>query len=140
LTRDNEASGVRVPAEELDFDDDQIFHYQGTPFTGVAYEDEPDGGGSETAYVDGLQEGTARAWYPSGALRSEAPYYRGVGHGRHRGFREDGTLESEKDYEYGILVEASVFDASGDVVERFELSKDNPNFALLERYRTEFER
>jgi antitoxin component YwqK of YwqJK toxin-antitoxin module len=139
LTRDNETGGARVPAEQLDFDDDQIFHHQGTRFTGVAYEDEPDGGASETAYVDGLQEGTARVWYPSGALKSEA-FYRGVGHGRHRRLREDGSLESEKVYEYGILVEAAVFDASGNVVERFELPKDSPNFALLERYRTEFER
>jgi antitoxin component YwqK of YwqJK toxin-antitoxin module len=141
LIQESQSGGVRISAEELDFDDDQIFHYQGIPFTGVAYyEDEPDGGTAESAYVDGLLEGMTRAWYPAGSLKSEEPFYRGVGHGRHRRFREDGSLESEKVYEYGILVEESVFDASGNVLERFELPTNTPDAALLERYRAEFER
>ena len=51
----DEGGVLRVPAEELDFDDDQTFLYQGIPFTGVAYEAEPDGCTSNTRYVDGLQ-------------------------------------------------------------------------------------
>jgi antitoxin component YwqK of YwqJK toxin-antitoxin module len=139
LTQDSDTRGIRVPAEELDFDDDQVFHYQGMPFTGVAYEEEQDGGISETAYVEGLQEGTSRVRYSSGALKSEAAFYRGVGHGRARKFRENGTLESETIYEYGILVQSSEFDESGSLVERFELSEDSPNYALLHAYRAELE-
>jgi antitoxin component YwqK of YwqJK toxin-antitoxin module len=133
------SNSPRVPSEELDFDDDQVFHYQGMPFTGVAYEEESGGDVSETAYAYGLLEGASRVWHSSGSLKSEAAFYRGAGHGRARKFREDGTLESETIYEFGIVVRSSEFDESGNVVGRFELSEDSPNHALLQAYRAEFE-
>jgi antitoxin component YwqK of YwqJK toxin-antitoxin module len=136
-----EPGGLRIRGEELDFDDDQIFHYEGIPFTGVAYyDDEEDGGTSEEEYVDGLRDGGARVWYASGALRSEGSFLLGVAHGRHRTFREDGTLESVNVYEFGFCLESSVFDESGNVVERFQLPEDSPSYAILRRWRADFGR
>jgi antitoxin component YwqK of YwqJK toxin-antitoxin module len=139
MTPVDESGGLRIRGEELDFDDEQIFLYAGIPFTGIAYyDDEPDGGTSEVEYVDGLREGATRIWYRSGALRSEQWFQGGVWHGRQQMFRQDGTLESEVVCEYGFRLESSVFDESGKVVERFWLSPDSTNFALLQRWRGDF--
>jgi hypothetical protein len=43
-------SKVRVPNEAFDFDDDQIYEFEGRPFTSIAVADELDGGRSQVAY------------------------------------------------------------------------------------------
>jgi antitoxin component YwqK of YwqJK toxin-antitoxin module len=138
VSSEDESSLLRVATELLDFDDEQIFHYEGVPFTGIAVEDEPGIGASEVPYVSGLQEGTARDWYPSGELRKEATFLRGVAHGRVSEYRADGSLESMKVYEYGVLLQASVSDSDGNITNTFTLSEDSPNFAILQRFRGRF--
>jgi hypothetical protein len=131
----NDATVVRVPDSELDFDEDSFCTHNGVPFTGVGYEDVPGRGLSEVTYRDGFQEGPARDWFPSGALKAESYFKDNVYHGPSREFDEEGRSVLEEFYEYGILVESVRKDSSGKVTDAFVLDPDNPNFALLERYR-----
>jgi antitoxin component YwqK of YwqJK toxin-antitoxin module len=60
-----------VPDALLDFDENLVCTYEGERFTGVGYKDVPGYAVSEISHVDGLQEGPAREWYPSGQLKAE---------------------------------------------------------------------
>ncbi|GGK05300.1 hypothetical protein GCM10010123_38960 [Pilimelia anulata] len=92
----------RVSDEHLDFDDDQVFYFEGRRFTGISFSDEPVR--SEISYVNGLQNGPARDWYSSGGLMSETNYRDDVKHGEEREYFEDGLLKARRLYENGVLV------------------------------------
>jgi antitoxin component YwqK of YwqJK toxin-antitoxin module len=79
----------------LDFDEDLVYTLNGERFTGVGFEDVPSSGLSEIAYVDGLQEGLSRAFYPNGGRRAESVYKANSLHGPTREFASDGTLLRE---------------------------------------------
>src|SRR5260221_2689943 len=100
MTRQSEPQHVRVPDDQLDYDENLIFMYQGERFTGVGYEDVPGRGLEEISYVYGLQEGPAREWYPSGQLRRGTSFCDNALNMNDREDREDGTLESESVYAY----------------------------------------
>jgi hypothetical protein len=127
----------RVPDSELDFDSDLVFTRAGEPFTGVAFEGNPDGGRSEITYRDGIQEGMATDWYPSGQLKEESSYVQNVLHGHARAFDADGRLIAESIYEYGILVSTARVDLSDDLTFVEEIDPDSLNARLLDRYRKE---
>jgi hypothetical protein len=74
MTRQPEPLPARVPDDQLHYDENLIYTYRGERFTGVGYEDVPGRGLEEISYVDGLQEGPARDWYPSGQLRGETMF------------------------------------------------------------------
>jgi antitoxin component YwqK of YwqJK toxin-antitoxin module len=130
-----EGSVKRVPDSELDYDADLTYTHGGVLFTGIAYEEIPGGGISEVSYRNGMQDGVSRDWYPSGALKGEASYRENVQHGPMREYDEQGVLVHEAVYEFGILISSVKRDASGQVLESFEIDEGNPNFALLERFR-----
>lgn len=130
-------SDLRVPDSELDFDDELFYRWRGAPFTGIGYDDIPGGGLSEINYRYGVQEGPARDWYPSGALKGESYFRENVPHGISREYAENGTLVMESFHEYGILVERRERDASGELVTTFVVSPDSKTHATLERYRRE---
>lgn len=124
-----------VPDSQIDFDPELRFYYEGVPFTGITYADEPDGARSEITYKDGYQTGPERSWYSDGALESEAWYYANVPHGPNREYGADGTLISEKRYECGTLVSSRRWDERGELLESFTLRPTAPGFAVLERSR-----
>jgi antitoxin component YwqK of YwqJK toxin-antitoxin module len=127
----------RVPLEQLDFDDEQNYLYEGIPFTGVAYEGESDEEGrTETTYADGVQAGLSREWYPSGSLKVQETFDRGVLHGEQRMFREDGSVAAVRQFELGILVRSVDLDELGAVAVRFELDENSPNYRLLQKLRS----
>ena len=131
----NDDLPLRVEDSELDYGPDLIFTYQGQLFTGIAYEDVPGKWLSEVCYRDGMQDGPAREWYPSGALRSETYYYENASHGTSREWDESGRLIAEERYEYGILVSRKMLDSSGNVAESFEITPEHQHYARLEHYR-----
>ena len=126
---------LRVEASDLDYGPELIFTYHGQLFTGNAYEDVPGKWLSEASYQNGLQDGPARDWYPSGVLRGESHYRENALHGTCLEFDPDGRLISEKTYEYAILVSSKKLDASGQVIDSFEMTPDHQLYSLLERYR-----
>jgi hypothetical protein len=132
------ASGLRVPDDQIDYDDELVYFYRGERFTGIGYDDVPDFGLSEVSYADGLQDGPARDWFPSGQLKSEALFHKNLRHGLSREFREDGSLASEEIYEYGVHLRSCAFDADGRETITFELSEESPNYRILQRLRSQF--
>ncbi len=138
MTRQSEPQHVRVPDDQLDYDENLIFMYQGERFTGVGYEDVPGRGLEEISYVDGLQEGPAREWYPSGQLRRDTSFRANALHGHDREYREDGTLVSETVYEYGVRVRSRTFAQDGSVVKSFDLSEESSDFQRLQRRRAKY--
>jgi MORN repeat variant len=126
---------ARVPDSELDYDEELVYRWRGELFTGIGYDDTSPSGLSEVSYRDGLQDGPARDWYPSGALKGESDFRENVLHGTVREYNEDGVLASEVSYEYGIMLARSERNESGEMIETFRIGADSPSHALLERYR-----
>lgn len=127
---------LRVPDDDLDFGPDQVMHYQGVPFTGIAFEDD-ETGLSELEYRDGVQDGFTRQWWPSGLLKTEMPYREGFVHGVVRNFDDTGRLVDESLREYGILLRQTTYDEDGRVVEIRDIRLDPASYryGALQRYR-----
>ncbi|WP_136707797.1 hypothetical protein [Agromyces sp. H66] len=123
-----------VKDSELDYDSDLVCTLDGVPFTGTAVE-ESVLGKSEITFKDGLQEGPARDWYPSGVLKGESQFIQGALHGTVREFRPDGALAETSQYEYGIRVLRHTFGTDGSVVEMEELDVSSDEADLLHRLR-----
>jgi hypothetical protein len=130
---------VRVPDSELDFDDELVYRRRGELFSGIGYAESagPEAGLSEVSYRDGLQDGPARDWYPSGRLKGESYFWENVLHGPSRSYRIDGSLASDALYEYGILVSVQKFDHGGAMEDSWVISPTDSTHALLEKYRRE---
>jgi hypothetical protein len=128
---------TRVPDSELEFDEDPVYKWRGQIFTGIGFENTRDGGLSEISYLYGAQEGIARDWYPSGALKGESNYHDNVLHGITREFAEDGRIMTESRYEYGILVERRERTAEDRLVTIFTIDPNGAAYDLLEHYRRE---
>lgn len=126
-----------VPDEELDFDEDLVFSHDGELFTGVAYEDSAAIGRSEVSYRDGMQEGPARDWYPTGVLKGESWYVQGVLHGIATEYDESGRIAEESVYAYGIRLTRRVIGESGAVLREERLDPRGEAGQLLERLRQE---
>jgi antitoxin component YwqK of YwqJK toxin-antitoxin module len=133
----DDARELRVPMEELDFDEDLVHSWRGRPFTGTAYEDAGPRGRSELTFCDGLQDGPSRDWDASGRLRGESMYRQNVRHGVSREYDEAGRLQSEAVHEYSIEVRRRRWDRAGNLVESAELGPDSPVYPVLERHRRE---
>ena len=125
----------KVPYDDLDYDAELTYTYQGHPYTGVAFEDVPGKWYTEIDFKDGMQTGWAREWLPSGALKSEAEYRYNVLHGESREFDDDGHLRSRKQYEYGIRVRQEEIDPEGRVLREWEIGPDDSLYDLLIHYR-----
>jgi hypothetical protein len=135
MVSSDDAGLMRVPDDQLDYDEELFYTYHGLPFTGIGYERAPRGGLSEISYQGGAQDGPSRDWYPNGRIKSEAIYRKNVLHGYSREFNESGALTEEREYEFGILKSSTEFDELGNVVRRFVLAEADPQFALLKKLR-----
>lgn len=128
----------RVRDDQLDFDEDLIYYYHGSRFTGIGYEDVPGKILSEVSYKNGMQDGPARDWLPSGRLKTESMYRENVLHGHVREFRDDGSLASEKNYEWGVLVSSAEFDEAGRPASTFYITEEDPSYDILQKRRRSF--
>ncbi|MGC5167490.1 toxin-antitoxin system YwqK family antitoxin [Luteimicrobium sp. DT211] len=128
---------LRVPDDELDYDENLIYTWHGELFTGTAFENGPDGVVSEVSYVDGSQQGPARDLTADGRLIGEDTYHENARHGLSREFDADGRLVRAAWYEYNILVRSAAADASGELDWRDEVSAGSAEADLLDRWRRE---
>jgi hypothetical protein len=127
-----------VPDSRLEYGPDLICTLDGKAFTGIAYEESPVLGRSEITYHYGVQEGAARDWYPSGALKGESHYVQGVLHGMSNEYDEHGRLSVESRHEYGILVSARRYDQDGIVRDSKEIDLNGNTGRQLEELRAQF--
>jgi antitoxin component YwqK of YwqJK toxin-antitoxin module len=126
----------RVSIEEIDHNDDYSYTYQGTPFTGVAYERGPAGQlVSEMTFAKGIQEGPARGWYPSGSKLAEENYHQGSLDGAGTEWFEDGKLKQRTLHELGICIESDMWDEQGTLISTYRLTEEDPNHRMLKAFR-----
>ena len=126
---------TRVSIDDLDVDYTEAC-YQGVPFTGVAYEQHPDGSlVAETEYRNGLELGWARDYHPDGQMASE--HYRGVfgPEGVAREWYPNGRLSREAFYEDGVPLSKRGWDEQGNLAYDWRLTPDDPDWTRLQARR-----
>jgi antitoxin component YwqK of YwqJK toxin-antitoxin module len=133
---------VAVYDEDLLYSmEDGIYVYEGEPYTGIAHRFSPVGALiAEDHFIDGLQEGASRYWYPSGELCGEEYFLHNSLHGPCKEWYPNGQLKRDAVYEYGIRVSDKQWDASGRLVEAFQLTEKDPYFMTLELRRRSHEK
>lgn len=104
--------------DDLSYDADLVYFYQGRPVTAVVYDGDPEEGYAETEFRDGLQNGKSVITEAAGSVSEVAWYRQGMLHGINRKFRADGTLESATGYEYGVPIWVIQFEVDGATVAR----------------------
>jgi antitoxin component YwqK of YwqJK toxin-antitoxin module len=128
----------RVPREYLNYVGNEMY-LDDELFTGIGYYLYDEGGlEAEITYRDGIQMGLRRAWYPSGTLWHEYHMFRGVFHGKKREWHDNGQLAEEADYEIGFKLRSKAWDEYGNLIEEFELDKNDPDYERLEQYRAAY--
>jgi len=102
----------------------------GEPFTGIdCWVDEGDRG--ETTYIDGIQTGLKRGWFPSGAPKYEYEMLMGLYHGKKREWHPNGQLAEDADYELGFDLRHKLWDEDGNLIEEFEYDENDPAYDKL---------
>ncbi|MEH2198326.1 toxin-antitoxin system YwqK family antitoxin [Nostoc sp.] len=128
---------MRVSFDDLDYSDYHVYTYEDQPFTGIAYDNLSNGQlVAEDSYVEGVQEGISREWYPSGALHYEVYYKSGALHGLCKEWYENGLLKSEYSYEFGIIVTRKSFSEDGNLIEKYKIKDSDSNFEVLNKFRS----
>ena len=123
---------INVNLDELDITDDLIHIWDGHPFTGTAYEYNDQGKLiAEISFVDGIEHGITREWYPSGQLKEETHLRWSGLHGVSRKWYENGHLKSEAHGEYGILVKNKEWDKDGNLIIEKKIDEQDPLYELL---------
>ena len=127
---------MRVSYDDLGYSDYSFYTYEDQPFTGVAYENYPNGNLlAEDSYLEGVREGISKKWYTNGALEYEVYYQYGALHGLCKEWYESGALKSEFLYEYGIRIKGKSFDEDGNLIKDYHIKDDDPNIEILKKYR-----
>jgi antitoxin component YwqK of YwqJK toxin-antitoxin module len=130
---------MRVNTDELDSEmteeGDEIRTYLDIPFTGTAYHEM---GGQlvfQCEFRDGLPNGLKQKWYSDGIRRYEADLIDGGAHGRVREWHPNGVLKYLARCEYGICLEATVWDENGNFVRSSLLEANSGLYKELVRRR-----
>ena len=103
-----------VPYDDLEYQPDGVFLYNGKPFSGIAYENDDAGlRKCVIAFVDGREHGAAQSFFKDGKLKTETLYDKGRKHGIERAWFDDGNLKIENLFEYGVLMKSKEWLANG---------------------------
>lgn len=132
------SSEYRVPADEIVEDEEGVARHGGVEFTGVAYEELPDGGVSEITFINGLQDGPATDRTASGRVLGVTRYRRGAPRGpslESLEWYEDGKPRSQALYDHGILLTLTEWSEDGEVSRTYTLSDSDPLRETLELLR-----
>lgn len=127
---------MRINFDELDVTDGLLYTWNGHPFTGVACEYDNEGKLiSETPFVDGIQHGIEREWYPSGQLKTEKHLIAGGLHGVSKEWFETGRLKIEAYYEYAILVKKKEWNENGTLILEKHIGEKDTLYEILKKQR-----
>ncbi len=122
-------------------DDDERYYFQGTPFSGIAYECFPGGRRQvETSFVDGRQSGVERAWYDNGQMKYERSLLGECVHGGLREWYPTGQLRRAARFEFGVRLESTEWDSDGNETARSVLQPGSVDFDLLQKLRAKWQR
>lgn len=107
----------RVDCEEMGWDCD-MRTLDGKPFTGVGFENCPNGVlGFEATFVNGFREGLVRYWYPNGNMETEFYAVRGQAVGTVLNWHSNGILKSLTRVEFGMELECFEWNVAGELIE-----------------------
>lgn len=123
---------LRIDANDLEFDENDVCRLNGELFSGVAFEINSNGAiRSETTYVGGCQDGLARHWDRDGQLRSEGTYYGSSDHGVLREWYPDGRLQAEILVEFGAIISERRFDEDGNLTCSKDIDPNCPAYQII---------
>ena len=110
LTSCGEKPAREAPYEVLEWKDD-VYHFEGQPFTGVALARYDDGARKgEYPFVGGKFHGVVREYWPNGQQSVETHFEEGQRHGSNRYWNLEGKLTKEQVYERDHSVSVKKFD------------------------------
>ncbi|HYF36956.1 MAG TPA: hypothetical protein VD994_16785 [Prosthecobacter sp.] len=93
------AKDTEVPYAKLQWKND-IYLWEGKPFTGVAKDQHPDGKPKgEYPFKEGKLHGVVREWWDNGQLSTETNFDDGQRHGLNRYWSKAGNLMKEQLYD-----------------------------------------
>jgi len=117
---------LRVDFENLEYEMGWML-YEGVPFTGVAFENWPDGAlRCEVPYLEGYKHGVEREWYQSGQVKEESELSNGGSHGKHTEWDEGGRIVVEAMYEDCQLIHKKNYRYDGSSSQAETVLSDTP--------------
>jgi antitoxin component YwqK of YwqJK toxin-antitoxin module len=135
----------RVNIDELDSDYTEggsiIYIWEGRPFTGIAYELNRDGNlVNETSYVEGIEDGLKKDWYPNGQPKSSTEMKWNRPHGNFTHWHVNGQKKYEGVAELGHDLNSQEWDESGKLINEYQIESDPKELASLETDRLIFKK
>ncbi|GAA4023170.1 hypothetical protein GCM10022247_54340 [Allokutzneria multivorans] len=106
---------MRVNVDDVDVEGENVYFYEGAPFTGELVETGPDGRIVEFMAVrEGLQHGETCARYPDGRRKFHGQCVKGRAVGTNRAWHQNGQLAVEKVFDdNGTLLSEQMWDENG---------------------------
>jgi antitoxin component YwqK of YwqJK toxin-antitoxin module len=131
---------VRVDSDEIYVDyvgRDQYWMWQEKRFTGISVEYRIDGHiVSETTYIDGIETGPNRNWYPDGKLESEGESIWNRPHGFYKTWYESGQLKNEGCFDLGYKIWSKEWDEEGNLIREYKIEDHPSELKSLEAYKS----
>ncbi len=110
---------MRVEYTEIEFDDNLIYYYRDMPFTGTTFRLHSNGILSwEQSFVNGMETGFIRRWYPNGQMKSESPPMN-IKNSIYREWYPNGRLQEIGRCIYGRTIERKHWDEVGNLTEHW---------------------
>lgn len=135
----------RVNIDDIDIEytrsGSPVYTWQGKPFTGIAYELNSAGKLiNETSYVDGIEDGSEKLWYPNGQSESVIEVKWNRPHGKFQHWYEDGKIKYEGICELGYVVKRKEWDNKGNLLNEYSIENEPEKYKELLREREIFKR
>jgi antitoxin component YwqK of YwqJK toxin-antitoxin module len=135
----------RVNIDEIDTEyttsGSPVYTCQGKPFTGIADELNIDGKLiNETSYLDGMEDGIEKFWYPNGQSESVSEVKGNRPHGKFQHWYEDGKIKYEGVCELGYVVKRKEWDKNGNLINEYNIENDPERYKQVLREREIFQR
>lgn len=128
---------IEVDFEELDYFTCYTLHDK--PFTGIAYEKEPDGViTSQTTMLDGMEHGEQWEYYSNGNKKSFDYVYFNRIHGYSIEWHKSGIVKLESLLEYAIIIWQRKYNEKGELILNYTMDKDDFRYDELLMYRKKF--
>lgn len=107
-SQNQKGNGDKVIYRKLKTEDlqniNEVYHYNGKPYTGMSYDNFPKGNRmQEMNWVDGLLDGTKTEFFSNGAVRTILNFKEGKRHGEFIYYHDNGQLKLTGNYNMDLL-------------------------------------